>query len=148
VSPGGGRIVVPPIIITNDLSPGSPSVALTGVPGQNQRFAQTTTTTRTDTTVNTTRQPLDTNVAGFLEMISDDSQSSTGVLIRELREHPDLFTMLVAGLRDLHAQTEDPVSPKAINALQQLSRIGPVSVDAQRDLAYFLNYARKRASGR
>ncbi|MEI6871307.1 MAG: hypothetical protein WCL08_03405 [Verrucomicrobiota bacterium] len=144
----GGRIVVAPIIITTDVSPNAPSITQTGVPGQNQRFVQNVTTTRTDTTVNTTRQPLDTNVAGFLEMISDDSQSSTGVLIRELREHPDLFTMLIAGLRDLHSQTEDSISQKAINALQQLSRIGPVSVDAQRDLAAFLNLARKRAAGR
>ena len=145
---GGGRIVVAPITITTDLSPGAPSITQTGIPGQNQRFVQNVTTTRTDTTVNTTRQPLDTNVAGFLEMISDDSQSSTGVFIRELREHPDLFTMLIAGLRDLQSQTEDPISSKAINALQQLSRIGPVSVDAQRDLADFLKLARNRAASR
>ncbi len=121
----------------------------TPFPPAPQRVVNNATTTRSDTTVNLTRQPLDTTIGGFLELISDSSQSASGNLIRELREQPHVFTNLLNELRSLQTQvSNDPVLAATVEALQKLAKIGPVSIDAQRALARYLVQIRSRAEDR
>ena len=143
VDRNGNRIIsVAPVIITNGVVTSGPAA----VPVLPPQTITSSSTTRSDTIINTTRPALDTTASAFLELISDDTRGATGSLIRELREHPDVFTTLIAALRDLQAQTPNDPSPgKAIQAVQLISRNGSVSVDAQRQLARFVQLAQARA---
>lgn len=135
------NISVAPIVITNGVVNSAQLL-----PQLVQPQIVSSTATRTDTTVNMTRPPLDTTASGFLELISDDTRGSTGALIRELREHPDVFTNLIAALRDLQAQTPGDSAPtKAIECLQKLNRNNSMSVDSLRYLASFVHHAQARA---
>ena len=114
-----------------------------------QRFINNSATTRSDTTINQTRQPLDTTVGGFLELISDVSQSSTGNLLRELREQPHIFTNILSELRSLQNQFPNDSSLNATaEALQKLAKNGPVSIDAQNALKRLVSILRTRAEER
>jgi hypothetical protein len=118
-----------------------------GIPGA--RTQSRGTAISTETTVDGTRPALDTSAMGFLELISDDTRSASGNLLREAREHPDVFANLLTGLRELQRLApEDALPSKAAEALQVLARAGAVSVPAQRDIAVFLRLARERAGWR
>jgi hypothetical protein len=141
---GNGRTIsVAPIVIVNGVPTGGQ------VPLMQPQAVTNTTSTRSDTTVNMTRPALDTTAAGFLELISDDSTGSSAPLIRELREHPHVFTNLIAALRELQTQTPDDSAPgKAIESLQLLSRNGAISIEAQRFLGRFVRHVQTRAGVR
>jgi hypothetical protein len=105
--------------------------------------------TRSEILVDGTRPPIDTSALGFLEMISDDKRTASGNLLRETREHPAVFANLLAGLRELHRLVpEDPTPTKAADALLDITRTGPVSIEAQRRMGEFLRYASERAGWR
>jgi hypothetical protein len=120
-----------------------------GIPRPGQRTVTAGVATRSETVVEATRPPIDSSALGFLEMISDDKRTASGSLLRETREHPAVFANLLAGLRELQRLVpEDPMPSKAADTLLELSRNGPVSIDAQRRLAEFLRYASERAGWR
>lgn len=142
----GNRVIsVAPVTITNGVvTTGQP--LLPAIPGQT---VTSSSATHSDTTIDLTRPPLDTTVSGFLELISDDSKASTGSLIRELREHPDVFTALIGNLRELQSQVPaDPAPSKALQAVQAISKPGSLSVDAQRQLGQFVRHAQARSATR
>jgi hypothetical protein len=127
------------------LAPAQPQ--LTEPPAQ---FVNNAVTTLSETTIDQTRAPLETTVGGLLELISDYHQvSSTGSLVRELREHPQVFANLLAQLRTL--QKESPNDRNVIGtaeALQKLAKNGPVSMDAQMAIQRHLSVLRTRAEAR
>jgi hypothetical protein len=141
---------VPPVapLVTNpEVTPGTPSAS--ALAAQPQRFVNNSATTRSDTTINQTRQPLDTTVAGFLELISDVTQSSSGNLLREVREQPHVFTNILTELRSLQAQfPADSVLTATAEAIQKLAKNGPVSIDAQNALRRLVATLRTRAEER
>lgn len=120
-----------------------------GIPRPLQRTVTGGVATRSETVVDRTRPPIDSSALGFLEMISDDKRTPSGNLLRETREHPAVFANLLAGLRELQRLVpEDPMPSKAADTLLELSRTGPVSIEAQRQMAEFLRYASDRAGWR
>ena len=128
---------------------GDGAVIQPGIPRPIQRSFTAGVATRSETLVDGTRPPIDTSALGFLEMISDDKRSASGNLLRETREHPAVFARLLAGLRELQRLVpEDPTPAKAADTLLELSRSGPVSIEAQRRMAEFLRYATERAGWR
>lgn len=106
-------------------------------------------TKRSETTVDQTRQPLDTTLGGLLELISDVSQSSSGNLLRELREQPHIFTNILNELRILQTRFPgDSSLPAMAEAVQRLAKNGPVPVDAQNALRRLLMNLRSRSKER
>jgi len=141
----------------NRVIPVAPAPTTNGGVGNGQPLPQTlpgqivtsSSSTRSDTTIDSTRPPLDTTVSGFLELISDDTKASTGSLIRELREHPDVFTALIGNLRELQSQVPADLAPgKALQAVQSIAKPGSLSVDAQRQLGQFVRHAQSRSATR
>lgn len=124
--------------------PATPPLA--GFPALPQQIVNNSTAKRSETTVDQTRQPLDTTLDGLLELISDVSQSSSGNLLRELREQPSIFTNILNDLRTLQTRfPHDSSLPATAEAIQKLAKNGPVSVDAQNALRRLLATLRTRS---
>ncbi len=130
--------------------PATPGATTVGVyPSVPQQIVNNFATKRSETTVDQTRQPLDTTLGGLLELISDVSQSSSGNLLRELREQPHIFTNMLSDLRGLQTRfPADSSLPAMADAIQKLAKNGPVAVDAQNALRRHLATLRSRSRER
>jgi hypothetical protein len=160
VSPGPVPTGIPgaaptPVLPSASNTPPAAGNPASGNPAQNnpsavpQQILKNSATVRSDTTVDQTRKPLDTTIEGLFELISDASQSSSGNLLRELREQPHIFTNILNDLRTLQALfPTDRALPATADAIQKLAKNGPVSVDAQNALRRTLATLRARSKER